>query len=38
MMSDLVLQGEMNAPIKGMVMGLTGMGDKFKLDDSEDCE
>ncbi len=35
MMSDLVLQGGVNSPIKGMVMGLT---DKFKVEDSDDCE
>ncbi len=38
MISDLVLQRDMSSPIKGMMMGLTGMTDKLKVEDFDDCE
>ncbi len=37
-MPDVVLQGDVNTPIRGMMMDLAGMKDKFKVEDAVDCE
>ncbi len=38
MVPEMVLQGDVNNPMKGMMTDLAGMKDKYKVEDAVDCE